>query len=269
LSIPVLNQKQKYYGVLEMFDLVEFVTSLFDNIHSLKFLDLEKLLSSEKNFLHATVRDVVKSPLSKQNPFKPIGKGYSLFTAWETLALSGIHRIPVVSETDEICDIITQSMLIDFLWQNIEKIGELSDLSVNDFKSPESEIFSSVKASSRALTAFREMVKTGKSGLAVTDDDGKLIDNISVRDLRGIHTDPTVFYRLWSNVADYKAVLKAEFPDKTPSQLVYATPTDTFYSVVEKMATLHIHRIYVVDKQSLVPIRVITQTDILREVLSR
>jgi len=270
LSLPVLNQTGKYYGVLEMFDLVQHITTLFSDMAATRYVDLEKMLASEKKFINATVRDVMKRPLTKRNPFKPIGKGYTLYTAWETLALGGVHRIPVLNDTGEICDIITQSMLVDFLWQNIEKIGNLADEQVKNIKTQEWEILASVKHSTRAFAAFRDMVKMEKGGLAVLDDSGKLIDNISARDLRGIHTDAKVFWRLWSSVAEYKDMVRKDFPDKTPSTLVYALPTDTLYSVIEKMAKMHIHRIYVVDSnESLIPTRVITQTDILREILSK
>jgi len=268
LSLPVLNQKEKYYGVIEMDDLVEYVTTIFSDLTTTRFIDLEKMLDSEKKFTQGTVRDVMKRPLTRKNPFKPIDKGYSLFTAWEILAHGGVHRVPVLDETEQICDIVTQSMLVDFLWQNIEKIGTLADMQVKDMKAEQWEVLSSVLATSKAILAFHEMVRGEKAGLAVLDEDGKLVDNISARDLRGIHYDSKVFWRLWSSVVDYKAIVRKEFPDKTPSELVYALPDDSFYSVVEKMAKMHIHRIYVVDsKQNMKPTRVITQTDILREVL--
>jgi len=246
------------------------VTTLFADLATTKFIDLEKMLLSEKKFTHATVRDVMQRPLSKRNPFKPIDKGFSLFTAWEILALATVHRVPIVDESADICDLVTQSMLIDFLWQNIEKIGALADHQVKELKSKACEELGSVKATAKAIVAFIDMVRTDKGGLAILDDSGKLIDNISVRDLRGIHTNATVFWRLWSSVSDFKAKVRQDFPDKTPSELIYALPTDSFYSIVEKMAKLHVHRIYVVDhKESMKPIRVITHTDILREVLNK
>jgi len=251
-----------------MFDLVEYVITLFGDLGTLKFIDLEKLLNSEKTFLSATVRDVLKRPLSSRNPFHPITKGYSLFTAWEILALGSIHRIPIINENGDICDLITQSMLIDFLWQNIEKIGKVQDLKISEFKAGESEQLETISPNTKTIQAFKEMVKTNKTGLAIVDDKGKLIDNLSIRDLRGIHTDAKVFWRLWSSVSEFKAMVKKEFPSKTPPSLVYVVPSDTLFTAVEKMAKLHVHRIYVVDdEETLKPIRVVTQTDLLREII--
>jgi len=146
----------------------------------------------------------------------------------------------------------------------------MADLQIQDFKAPPFEPVASIKASAKSILAFRELVKLEKEGLAVVDDDGRLVDNLSARDLRGIHTDATVFWRLWSPVSEYKAKVRQEFSDKTPTELLYALPTDTLYSIIEKMAKQHVHRVYVVDApNSMKPIRVVTQTDVLREILDK
>jgi predicted transcriptional regulator len=53
-----------------------------------------------------------------------------------------------------------------------------------------------------------------------------------------------------------------------PAHLVHVHPDDSLYTVVEKMATEHIHRVYVVSHERK-PIRVIVQTDILREIIGK
>jgi len=121
LSLPVLNQKKKYYGMVEMFDLVEYITALFSDLSATKLIDLEKMLVSERKFLNATVKDVIRSPYPKYKSHKTIEKGFSLYSTWEMLALTGTNRVVVLGDSEEVIDIITPSMLIDFLWQNIEK----------------------------------------------------------------------------------------------------------------------------------------------------
>jgi len=265
LALPVLNQRMKYYSMIEMTDLVEFITTLFPDLSSTRLIDLENMFVSEKKFVLATVKDIIRSPFSRKKAYKTLHTGFSLITAWEILARGG-SRIVVLGETDEVVDIITPSMLVDFLWQNIEKIGKVAQRQVKDFKI-ETELLVSVKNSTKTIVAFRQMVRTETSGIAIVDDHGKIIDNLSARDLRGIHTDANVFWRLWSTVSEFKKRIREEDP-KTPHGLIYVLPTDTLYTVVEKMATLHVHRIYVIDNiQSCQPQRVITQTDILREIL--
>jgi CBS domain-containing protein len=267
LSLPVLNQRGRYYGMVEMFDLVEYVTTLFADLSTTKLIDLEKMLVSEKKFLRATVKDVIRSPFTKNKTSKPLQKGFSLYSAWEMLSLTSLNRIAVLNESEQVIDIITGSMLIDFLWQNIEKIGNVAQRTVGDFTIEPTEVLATINKNTKAIVAFREMVRLEKSGLGVVDDNGKLVDNISPRDLKGIHTDANVFWRLWSTIIEYKKREKSEHDAKIPD-LTYVTNQDSLYTVVEKMATLHIHRVYVVDGDKK-PIRVVTQNDIMREILGR
>ena len=66
-----------------------------------------------------------------------------------------------------------------------------------------------------------------------------------------------------------KAVTDFPPPTKIAGPIV-VTENDTLASVIEKMALNHIHRVYVVnDKSGMIPQRVISQTDVLREILKR
>jgi CBS domain-containing protein len=267
LSLPVLNQRGKYYGMVEMFDLVEYVTTLFADLTTTRLIDLEKMLVSEKKFLRATVKDVIRSPFTKNKTYKPLQKGFSLYSAWEMLSLTSLNRIAILNESEQVIDIITGSMLIDFLWQNIEKIGDVAQRTVANFTIEPTEVLATINRNTKAIIAFREMVRLEKSGLGVVDDNGKLVDNISPRDLKGIHTEANVFWRLWSTISEYKKRERSDHDAKIPD-LTYVTNQDSLYTVVEKMATLHIHRVYVVDGDKK-PIRVVTQNDIMREILGK
>jgi len=189
-----------------------------------------------------------------------------LFSAWESLAVSGIQRLAILGDEDRVIDFISQSMLIDFLWQNIEKIGQVAQRLVKDFLVSPFEELETINEHSKAIVAFRLMVRLDKSGLAVVDNAGKLVDNISARDLKGIHAEASVFWRLWSTITEYKRQERDDYEKKVPAQVIYVHRDDTLFTVVEKMAVLHIHRVYVVDKDRR-PTQVITQTDILREIL--
>jgi len=270
LSMPVLNQKGKYYGIVDILDIVRFVTEMFQDVSNTTQVDVEKLFTSDEKFNQTTVAQIMRWPLQKSNPFHPISKGYSLFSAWEVLALSGTRRVPVIDLSGGVVDLVTQSMLIDFLWQNIDKIGKLADRQVKDFESARINFVPKCNRNLKTVNAFQEMVKMGVDHLAIVDDHDKLIDNLSLRDLRGIRPEFHIFYRLWNTIIEFKKKVHEEFPGKTPQNLQYALPTHTFYQVVEMMATNHVHHIFVVDNEkSMKPTRVITQTDVLREVLNK
>jgi len=198
LALPVLNQRNRYYGMVEMFDLVEYITTLFADVSNTTLIDLEKMLLSERKFIRATVKDVIRSPFSRNKSHKTLQSGFSLYTAWEVLALTGNSRIAVLGDSDEVVDIISPSMLVDFLWQNIERIGKLADRLVKDLLIPPSEVLATINQNARAIVAFREMVRLDKTGLGVVDESDRLVNNLSTRDLKGIQADAHVFWRLWS-----------------------------------------------------------------------
>eukprot|EP01127_Copromyxa_protea_P001341 TRINITY_DN1135_c0_g1_i4.p2 TRINITY_DN1135_c0_g1~~TRINITY_DN1135_c0_g1_i4.p2 ORF type:complete len:163 (+),score=32.18 TRINITY_DN1135_c0_g1_i4:619-1107(+) len=157
-------------------------------------------------------------------------------------------------------------MLIDFLWQNIERIGSAADSKVSDIRGSTPVL--TVQQDTKAIIAFRQMATSGVYGLAVLDKDGKLVDNISIRDLKGIHPDAKIFWRLWNTVQVFKEKALADFPapGKKISGPLYVKDTNTLRDIVELMALNHIHRVYVVS-DDLSPIKVISQTDVLRMVL--
>eukprot|EP01126_Amoeba_proteus_P034349 TRINITY_DN3419_c0_g1_i3.p1 TRINITY_DN3419_c0_g1~~TRINITY_DN3419_c0_g1_i3.p1 ORF type:complete len:264 (-),score=54.56 TRINITY_DN3419_c0_g1_i3:52-843(-) len=227
--------------------------------------DIENLFTAEAKFSKTQVHSILKYPIKKENPTHPVCKGMSLYSAWETLA-QGLHRLPVLDQEGQVVDVVTQSMLIDFLWQNIERVGKISER-------PVAEIIGScpvqaVHERTKAIVAFREMSAHNLSGIAVVDDSGVLIDNLSLRDLKGIHSDAKIFWRLWNTVKDFKTKMRQDYPSSVGPKPICVTKDDKLYTVIEKMALNHIHRIYVVDShESMLPERIISQTDVLQQVL--
>jgi len=262
-SCPVLNKKGKYYGFVDMKDIVVFAKNLFPTKPDVK----RHLLQKESRFSSTPVSEIMTYPVKKQTPYHPHRVGTSLFSAWELLAKEGLHRIPVITHDEEITDIITQSMLIDFLWQNIETITTAADMKVSKMEKPIMD-FKTILESERAVEAFHEMGNNNLSGLGVVDTHGKLVDVIALRDLKLCSWEIDHFENLWDTVGVYKSNLKKLLPTHTPPKLSVVVESDTLFTVVEKMATEHIHRVFVVDTmKSMKPIRVITQTDVLHQLL--
>jgi len=269
LAVPVMTQKGEYHGMAGIADIVRFVTNMFSDVAATSLVDLDTLFKSDTKFNNTAVSEIMQHPLQKANPFHPVSKGYSLFSAWEILALSNARRVPVIDPEGHVADLVTQSMLIDFLWQNIEKIGTLADKKVQDIHSMHTTV-NKVEGSVKAIVAFRSMISKDTDHLAIVDSHGKLVGNLSLRDLRGVRPDVQVFYRLWNSVTEYKTKEHEEYSEKTPAAIIHVLPTDTLYKVVELMAIKHVHHVFVVNSETkMVPERVITQTDVMREILGR
>jgi len=156
-------------------------------------------------------------------------------------------------------------MLVDFLWQNLELIGDFADMKVQDLWKKKEVV--SIEESEKTYRAFREMIVRKVSGIAVVDKDGSLVDNISFRDFKGTHSEARTFWKLWDSVKEFKEKIEKESPPAFVKPL-YVLETDILSDVVQKMALYHVHRIFVVDSpQNMKPVNVISQSDVLSAIL--
>jgi CBS-domain-containing membrane protein len=81
----------------------------------------------------------------------------------------------------------------------------------------------SVSEDDKALDAFYLMVERDIQGLAVIDKEGKLVGNLSIRDLKIIGPDVEMFWRLQQTVKNFLVKVTAELlplcPQSAPARL--------------------------------------------------
>jgi len=127
LSCPVvLKEEQKYFGFVDLVDIVKYIIQHFGASNILgKEKDFWDLVDEEKSFASKTVNDVMVYPLSLRNPFHPIKQGYSALSVVEALAKEeSLHRVPVVDKDRQMFNVVTQSQVVDFIARNLERIGD-------------------------------------------------------------------------------------------------------------------------------------------------
>lgn len=86
-----------------------------------------------------------------------------------------------------------------------------------------------------ALAAFKTMVSSNVSGLAVVDSSGRLVDTISVRDLRGMGASAADWTALWLSVKEFKQLCRQKFPQQTPDKPITVSGKDTLETLIKKM----------------------------------
>lgn len=297
LSAPVLDGRE-YVGFIDMLDLVKFTTNLFRSISdtpvghstpSADDADTEAWISfwdKEDTFETATVADVMRVPSTgkERDPSPPVQRDFTTFYVLEAMARKGLHRVAIVDpETKRVEGIITQSMLISWIRQNMDKLGELRSRKVEDvFEQWEHRNIIAVPQSMKTIDAFDQMVAKNVGGLAVVDEDGVITGAISLRDLRGIGISAEQFSRLFLTVQNFKKAARTEFPllapathfskKMVPGRSLYVSPDDTFADVIQLMFDGNIHRVFVCSRQSIEakapkPTHVISQKDVLKVVL--
>jgi len=128
-----------------------------------------------------------------------------------------------------------------------------------------------VNLKNKAIDAFRLLHKHGVGGVAVVDDDkgGKIVGNISARDIRTMVTTPALFHHMFDHVPDFlQAIRRFQAEERVTRKepelkhVEFCHPGDTLRSVLKTFGRLGIHRLYVVDEKEL-PLSVISLTDVI------
>lgn len=268
LSVPVLQKTgQKWYGFIDISDIVTYVVHNFNLPMLSTTEDFWALFDKEEEFRKKTVKDLMKGPLSRNNPFHPVRGGYSLLYAMEALAKEpNLHRVVVIDDQRQILNLITQSQVVRFLSEHLTELGPKADCPVSQLKSVIKPVFS-VNKDIKAIEAFEYMIEKGVAGVAVVNDEGKLIGNISLIDLKAMAPDGSLFWRLFHNVSGFLHKVDEHYGQKRPSRVQYCSPKQTFKEAITRMVEQNIHRMYVVDDEHK-PIGVISSKDVLFNIIN-
>jgi len=269
-AVPVLQKTgRKWYGFLDMADIVAYVCSQFGGTQLSSSEDFWALFNKEEKFREATVRDVMKWPLGFRNPFHPVKGGYSLFYAIEAMAREKhLYRVAVIDDDRQLLNLITDSQVLAFLDQNLDKIGPLLDKPISEMQ----EVFTDVPQiteSQPTIEAFNMMAKEGIHGVAVVNDAGVIVGTLSVRDLKAMAPDGSLFWRLYGSAKNFLQKLHSEYAGVgRPFTVQTCTENDTLKTVIRRLATNKIHRIFIVNEKN-VPIGVVALRDVFNEILSK
>jgi len=269
LSVPVLQKtKLKWYGFVDIYDIVKFVVNFFGETEELKKdQDFFKLAEKSEEFQKKTVNDIMTYPLSRRNPFHPVSSGYSILAAVEPLARErGLHRVPVIDKDRNLQTIITQSQLIQIFAQNLEILGDKKNKPISKTRQYPIEVLS-VTDKVIAMDAFKLMVEQNVSGLAVVNDEGKITGALSIRDLKAMSADGRLFWRLYQPIREFLGKVNLDTPaEARPRRVVTVRPTDTLEAAIRQLAEKRVHRVFIVNSD-MKPVGVLSLKDVLLEII--
>jgi len=277
LSAPVVEGR-RFIGFVDMMDMVQKTRDLFwgDTVEAwINFWE------KEEKFSETTVEEVMNTPNAfDRDPSPPISTDFTTFHALEIMVNTNLHRLAVVkASTNRLKGILTQSMLISWLRQNKHLFGTLSTLSVSAMvEGWDTSSCKTINENQKVINAFTEMSNADISGMAVVDDEGLLVDAISLRDLRTVGCGGEYFHRLFRSIQEYKRLARDDHPrlappthysrQRVPRKGLFVTPASSIMTVLDKMADGNIHRVFVCDSMDRPrPIHCISQVDVLRAVL--
>jgi CBS domain-containing protein len=179
--------------------------------------------------------------------------GKSLRSAWVLIGedsslqaainqLQTVHRLAVVDSRGNLVGVLSQSRVAKWLAQRTDaSIGDFANMSIDDFNFGYCDV-QTIHQDEKAVRAFVRMYKNDLSGLAVVDDNDRVVGNISVSDLKGIQKTRGMFRNLFVSCLSF--INRNEMPK--PPVLVSATRNTSMKEVLERYKDNNIHRVYVV-----------------------
>ncbi|KAJ4768345.1 SNF1-related protein kinase regulatory subunit gamma-1-like [Rhynchospora pubera] len=231
----------------------EFVTGL---------LDREALKS-------IMVKSVMRIP--RWVPFLPIEPDSSMLTVLLLLSKYRLRNVPVVeSNGSHIQNFITQTAIVRGLLdcKGRDWFDYMYNLPLTDFGLPfiSCDEVKSINSDDFLLEAFQLMRDNYITGLPVLErPTHKLVGSLSVRAVRFLFLRPDLF-------SDFRTVRVREFIEAVGTAIpdsgldappLTCEPNDSLGSIIEKIASRYVHRIYVVEGSEPRVIGVITLRDII------
>lgn len=268
-SAPVWDEaEKKYLGFFDTSDFLCYVVAVIEKQNKdssespVEFCDLNDLLQTVSE-LHPDASKVSSvCNASGNNPYYNVMPSMPLSDIFTLLADQGLHRITVVDPlSHKISKIISQSNITSFLMKHPAVLAPLKGITVeasNFFKSP----VVSVKESDLVIEAFYLMRDNKLSGIAVVDENGKLISSISNSDLRAVVKGKAFQFNACTVLEFLQRSRAMDGPNVRPA-VVTVTMQTSLYDAMSKLAATGLHRLYVTNPEHDL-LGVISLKDILR-----
>lgn len=205
------------------------------------------------------------SYLAKRNHFVYCESHATLKDVCECLIQQSCHRVPVLNNNLKCQNIITQIVLIRFIAKNypLENLQQsIKDASISYLK----EVIM-IRDDAPASDAFKLLDDKRLSGIAVVDEEGKLVGNTSARDIKlaAIDEGKTA---IEMDILSYLTKVRQAVPRKKERYpCCHIHENATVAHVIDLLAKTGYHRVFVVDEK-MCPIGVISVTDITKFALS-
>jgi CBS domain-containing protein len=275
-SAPVIDKEKRILGSISIIDIINFSLNICQTSQELvklfgvptdesfQFVDFQSLknyLITENNIPYPSVADSADflTNYSHQNKlvvFKPNASFKDLL-----ITLSTVYRVAIGDEN--ILDYISQSEVVKFLYER-GVLSLIGSKTIEELHLGSKDLIS-VKDNQRVIEAFKLMVLNKVSGIAVTDEKGQLIGQISSSDIKNITPSGDMLSILYDTYHPFRKILLENFkvPEKTITVKSGATLTEVLHTIIRNK----LHRIFIIGNDNQAE-GVITLTDIIKLIIT-
>lgn len=171
LGAPILDSEHRYIGFVDMSNIVWYISHMFHawslQVQHIHIEPLTKKIWAEffqlQQFRDITIKQVLHYQLQMHDhqnaipPFYPSYRGFSTFSVMEQMALLGTRRVAVLDDDSKVIGLITQSMLISLLEQNMHQLGNIKDILVADIVAGWTQEAQCISEETLAIHAFKAL----------------------------------------------------------------------------------------------------------------
>jgi len=265
LSVPIWNEAEKKFDrFVDLLDIVMMVVvlgaakDLVDAL-STREVDWKEYIEQEsKIFSSEPVRELADA--SERNPWVSVSSVLPILSLMDMFSKDvNLHRVMVTDNDQNVIGVITQSRMIQFLQDNVDKFPTLAATNVKDIVRTTDVV--SITPDKKAMDAYQLIISSQVSGVAIVNEQGELVGVISASDVRrslesNVFTDmhlPIAMY-LEKGVPELKTVASSQIP-------VCVAPNESLKDTLEKLVQNQIHRIFVAEEKK--PTGVLSLCDII------
>jgi CBS domain-containing protein len=150
----------------------------------------------------------------------------------------------------------------------LKQLGELTEIKIGDAHLGSRPVIS-VNKEVAVIDAFRMMDTSRRSGVALADNNGRLVGTTTGKDLGLFIRNPTLHALDHVTIFKFLADIRAQQIDiKSPTIAVFER--DTVGKAIGLLAATKVHRVFVVDNEhDYRPVAVISITDILNYMMGK
>ena len=256
-AMPVSSLGGEYAGMISYKDILDTTLDLFDKARR----PIKGSITYASNKIEW--RTTLVSEIMNTEPAAVLSC-QTLLTGVEALYYGNYKTIAVIDvNTKKVINVLTESMIMKFFEKHVREHAEFGDVAIREIR-PYNYV-SSINQEKQAIAGFRRLLDEDISAMAIVDDENKIVDVLSVRDLKGIDTKTHTFRWLWNTAGFFKDQIrnKDAFVAYAPITL---KPSNTLSDLLDKLQDNFIHRVFITTYSDLL-VDVVSESDVIGYVL--
>jgi len=263
-SVPVLTEDGKAHSFIEW---VDFVRYIIDPAHFGEDIFSEEKSWSELTEQHQEFKRLTLGQLIDDRAWMkrsaglpalirtPLLRDLMASTVMDHLTHEhGNNAVVVVNNFTErrAVNLVTRSQCLKWIERHMDLLGSIKNKPVSLCKGFLKPVYS-MNEDENALSAFSMMTERMIEAVAITDQNGNLIGNLSLRDIKACGQDMRNFWRLKHTIKNFLIKLRTEnlqATGKLHRHAIFVLPEATLEEVIYQMRNHKIHHIYICESHT-------------------